>query len=151
QIIEIARAHGCDAVHPGYGFLSENAAFAGVCERAGLVFVGPSPDALALFGDKARALELARAEGVPTLEGTSASTSLEEARAFMAGLGEGGAVMLKALAGGGGRGMRPVTRLEDLDAAFERCRSEAQAAFGDGAVYVERLLPDARHVEVQII
>jgi acetyl/propionyl-CoA carboxylase alpha subunit/acetyl-CoA carboxylase carboxyltransferase component len=151
QMIAVAKAHSCDAVHPGYGFLSENADFARACERAGLIFVGPSPEALALFGDKARALELARAQGVPTLEGTHAATSLDEARAFMAGLGEGGAVMLKALAGGGGRGMRPVMRLEDLDAAYERCRSEAQAAFGAGDVYVEALLPAARHVEVQII
>jgi acetyl/propionyl-CoA carboxylase alpha subunit/acetyl-CoA carboxylase carboxyltransferase component len=151
QIIALATRNGCDAVHPGYGFLAENAAFARRCGEAGLTFVGPSPDTLALFGDKAQALELAEREGAPTLVGTRGPTSLQEARGFMEGLGHGGAVMLKALAGGGGRGMRPVTRIEDLAAAFERCASEAAAAFGDGGLYVETLLPHARHVEVQIL
>ncbi|MFI4975666.1 MAG: carboxyl transferase domain-containing protein [Caulobacterales bacterium] len=151
QIIATALRHGCDAVHPGYGFLSENAAFARACGEAGLTFVGPSPEALELFGDKAQALDLAEREGAPILVGTRSATSLDEARGFLEGLGHGGAVMLKALAGGGGRGMRPVTRVEDLTAAFERCRSEAAAAFGNGELYVETLLPDARHVEVQIL
>ena len=151
QIIAIALANGCDAIHPGYGFLSENADFARACAKAGLTFVGPTPEQLALFGDKAQALDLAERQGVPVLTGTRAATSLDEARGFLEGLGTGGAVMLKALAGGGGRGMRPVTRLDDLAAAYERCQSEAAAAFGDGALYVETLLPDARHVEVQIL
>jgi acetyl/propionyl-CoA carboxylase alpha subunit/acetyl-CoA carboxylase carboxyltransferase component len=151
RIIQAALDHGCDAVHPGYGFLSENAGFARACGEAGLAFVGPSPETLALFGDKARALDLASREGVPVLRGTRGPTTLADAHRFFDGLGPPGAVMLKALAGGGGRGMRPVTRAEDLDEAFERCRSEAQAAFGDGAVYVEELLPKARHVEVQIV
>jgi acetyl/propionyl-CoA carboxylase alpha subunit len=151
QIIAVAVRHSCDAIHPGYGFLSENADFARKCGEAGITFVGPSPEALAIFGDKSRALELASREGVPVLTGTRAATSLDEARGFLEGLGTGGAVMLKALAGGGGRGMRPVIRLEDLPAAFERCQSEAAASFGNGDLYVETLLADARHVEVQIV
>jgi acetyl/propionyl-CoA carboxylase alpha subunit/acetyl-CoA carboxylase carboxyltransferase component len=150
-IIEAATAAGCDAVHPGYGFLSENAAFAQACAEAHLTFVGPSPQTLALFGDKTAALGLAAGEGIPTLPGTRGATSVEEAQAFLTSLGKGGAVMLKALAGGGGRGMRPVTKAEDLAEAYERCRSEAQAAFGDGALYAERFFPKARHVEVQIV
>src|SRR5262249_6862429 len=135
----------------GYGFLSENAAFATACGDAGLTFVGPTPETLALFGDKTAALGLAAELGVPTLPGTRGATSREEADVFLASLGEGGAVMLKALAGGGGRGMRPVTRPEDLAEAFERCASEAKAAFGDGAPYVEQFFPRARHVEVQVV
>jgi acetyl/propionyl-CoA carboxylase alpha subunit/acetyl-CoA carboxylase carboxyltransferase component len=150
-IVAAAKASGCDAVHPGYGFLSENPAFARACADAGLTFVGPSPETLALFGDKTAALGLAARLDIPTLPGTRGATTLEDAHAFLAALGDGGAIMLKALAGGGGRGMRPVTRAEDLPEAFERCRSEAQAAFGDGALYTERFFPLARHVEVQIL
>jgi acetyl/propionyl-CoA carboxylase alpha subunit/acetyl-CoA carboxylase carboxyltransferase component len=150
-VVEAAKLSGCDAVHPGYGFLSENPAFARACADAGLTFVGPSPETLALFGDKTAALGLAASLDIPTLPGTRGATTLEDAQAFLAGLGDAGAIMLKALAGGGGRGMRPVTRAEDLAEAFERCRSEAQAAFGDGALYAERFFPKARHVEVQIL
>ncbi|HXQ17985.1 MAG TPA: carboxyl transferase domain-containing protein [Caulobacteraceae bacterium] len=151
QIVGVARASGCDAVHPGYGFLSENAAFAQDCADAGVTFVGPAPATLALFGDKTAALGLASRLDIPTLPGSRGRTSLEEADAFMASLGDGGAVMLKALAGGGGRGMRPVSRRADLAEAFERCASEAKAAFGDGGLYAEQLFPRARHVEVQIL
>jgi len=150
QILALARASGADAIHPGYGFLSENAAFARACEAAGVLFVGPSPETLELFGDKAKARALAVRCGVPILPGTDGPTGLDEARAFLAALGEGGAVMVKAVSGGGGRGMRPARSTEDLEAAFERCASEALAAFGDGALYVEQFLPRARHVEVQI-
>jgi acetyl/propionyl-CoA carboxylase alpha subunit/acetyl-CoA carboxylase carboxyltransferase component len=150
QIVDLAKTSGCDAVHPGYGFLSENPAFARALEAAGVVFVGPAPETLALFGDKAAALELAERLGVPTLAGTRGDTGLDEAQAFLSALGEGGAVMVKALAGGGGRGMRPVLQPEDLPHAYARCRSEAEAAFGDGRVYVERFFPKARHVEAQI-
>jgi acetyl/propionyl-CoA carboxylase alpha subunit/acetyl-CoA carboxylase carboxyltransferase component len=149
-VIGAARTSGCDAVHPGYGFLSENAAFARACAEAGLVFVGPAPETLALFGDKTAALGLAASLHIPTLPGTRHATGLDEAEAFLARLGPGGAVMLKALAGGGGRGMRPVSDPADLAAAFERCRSEAMAAFSDGALYVEQFFPRARHVEVQL-
>ncbi|WP_309605631.1 carboxyl transferase domain-containing protein [Phenylobacterium sp.] len=151
HVVAAATAAGCDAVHPGYGFLSENAAFARACAEAGLTFVGPTPETLALFGDKGRARRLAQRCGVPVLPGTDGPTSLEDARAFFAGLGPGGAVMVKAVAGGGGRGMRPVMQPTDLAAAFERCASEAQAAFGAGDLYVEQFLPRARHIEVQIV
>ena len=151
QVVAIAEAEGCEAVHPGYGFLSENAAFASACADAGLIFVGPSPQTLALFGDKTSALGLAAELDIPTLPGTRSATSLEDADAFLASLGDGGEVMLKALAGGGGRGMRPVSDRVALADAFERCASEAKAAFGDGALYVEQFFPKARHVEVQIV
>jgi acetyl/propionyl-CoA carboxylase alpha subunit len=151
QLVAAARDAGCDAVHPGYGFLAEHAGLARRCRDAGLVFVGPSADVLELLGDKARARSLAERAGVPILAGTSGPTSLEEARAFLASLGPGGAMLVKAIAGGGGRGMRAVARADELDDAFARCRSEARAAFGDDAVYVERLLPSARHVEVQVL
>ena len=150
-IIAAARDAGCDAVHPGYGFLSENADFATACAKAGLAFVGPEPETLALFGDKARARTLATECGVPVLPGTNGATSLQEAAAFLTGLGKGGTIMLKALAGGGGRGMRPVAHPDELAPAFERCASEAKAAFGKGDVYVERFFPRARHIEVQIV
>ncbi len=150
-LVAAARRSGCDAVHPGWGFLSEHAGFARACRDAGLVFVGPRPEVLELFGDKARARRLAAASGVPVLAGTDGPTSLEEAEAVLASLGEGGALMVKALAGGGGRGMRAVHRPGELAAAYERCRSEAEAAFGRGDVYVEQLLTRARHVEVQVV
>jgi acetyl/propionyl-CoA carboxylase alpha subunit len=151
QIIELAVATGCDALHPGYGFLSENADFARRCAHAGVCFVGPSPAALERFGDKAQARRLALDCDVPVLAGTNAATSLDEAASFLAALGGGGAIMLKAICGGGGRGMRAVHNAAELPSAYERCRSEALAAFGDAGVYVERLLPRGRHVEVQII
>jgi acetyl/propionyl-CoA carboxylase alpha subunit/acetyl-CoA carboxylase carboxyltransferase component len=151
QVVAAAKEAGADAVHPGYGFLSENPAFARACAEAGLTFVGPSPETLELFGDKGRARALAQQCGVPVLPGTDGPTSLDQARAFFEGLGKGGAVMVKAVAGGGGRGMRPVEAIGDLAAAFERCASEAKAAFGDGDLYVEQFLPRARHIEVQIV
>ena len=104
QLLRIAYEQGCDAIHPGYGFLSENASFAAQCEDAGIRFVGPSAEALKRFGDKASARALALELGVPLVQGTNEPTSLEQARAFMQQLGPGAAVMLKALAGGGGRG-----------------------------------------------
>jgi acetyl/propionyl-CoA carboxylase alpha subunit/acetyl-CoA carboxylase carboxyltransferase component len=151
QVVAAAKAAGCDAVHPGYGFLSENAAFAQACAEAGLTFVGPTPQTLELFGDKARARALAIQCGVPVLPGTQGPTSLGEAQAFFASLGEGAAVMVKAVAGGGGRGMRPVLAADELAPAFERCASEARAAFGNGDLYVERFLTHARHIEVQVV
>src|SRR5437867_2368256 len=151
QLIAVARETGCDAVHPGYGFLSEQAGFARRCAEAGLTFVGPRPETLALRGDKVAARALAERCGVPVLRGTSGPAGLEEARAFLAALGKSEAALVKAVAGGGGRGMRVVRRPEELDEAWARCRSEAQAAFGSGDLYLEALLPRARHVEVQIV
>ncbi len=149
-MVAAARETGCDALHPGYGFLSEREDFAQACLDAGLVFVGPAPRTLALFGDKAAARAHAIRCGVPTLTGTDRATTLDEAREFLARLGPGGAIMLKAIGGGGGRGMRPVTDVEALGEAWARCASEAATAFGSDALYVERLLPRARHVEVQV-
>ena len=148
QLVALARESGCDAIHPGYGFLAENAGFARACNAAGIRFVGPSPEVLEQFGDKARARALAQRCGVPVLPGTGGPTSLQAAREFQR---THGAVMIKAIAGGGGRGMRAVQRAEELDAAWERCRSEALGAFGNADVYVEALLPRARHIEVQIV
>ena len=148
RLIEIARRTGCDALHPGYGFLSENASFAASCAAAGLVFVGPDPGVLERLGDKAAARRAATDAGVAVLPGTDADTDLDTARAFF---DHHGPLMVKAVAGGGGRGIRAVTDADALPAAFERCRSEATAAFGSGALYVERLVARARHVEVQVL
>lgn len=150
-VLAAARRSGCELVHPGYGFLSENADFAARCAEAGLRFVGPSPDVLGLFGDKARARALARDLGVPVLAGTEGPTGLTEAADFLAGLGPFGAVMVKAIGGGGGRGMRAVHHPDELAGAWERCRSEALQGFGRAELYVEELLTGARHIEVQIL
>lgn len=149
-IIAAAKATGCDAIHPGYGFLSENAALARRAAEEAITFVGPQPAALQLFGDKIAARKLAASIGVPVIEGTIGATSLDEAMAFFEALG-GGAMMIKAVSGGGGRGMRAVRKAADVAEAYARCRSEAKAAFGDDTVYVERLVEDARHIEVQIV
>ena len=150
-VIAAAKATNCDALHPGYGFLSENSQLARRCAEEGIVFVGPSPEALDLFGDKIAAKQLAKRCGVPVIEGTSGPTTLDETKAFFASLGAGGAVMIKAVAGGGGRGMRFVEDASKLEEAYARCQSEAKAAFGNDSVYVERLIRKARHIEVQII
>ena len=148
QLIAIAAAQGCDAIHPGYGFLAENAEFARRCQAAGITFIGPAPEVLELFGDKAAARALAERCGVPLVAGINQAVSLEQAQSFCA---EHGAVMLKALAGGGGRGMRAVFEPAALAEAYARCQSEAQAAFGNGALYIEQLVSDARHIEVQVL
>ncbi len=150
-VLAAAKEVGATAIHPGYGFLSENAGFARACAAAGVTFVGPSPESLELFGDKHAARRLAAEQNVPTLAGTAAPTSLEQAREFMADLGPGGAVMVKAVAGGGGRGMRPVLDAADLEEAFTRCQSEALSGFGNGDLFVERLVRHARHIEVQVV
>ncbi len=150
QIIAAAKDCGCDAIHPGYGFLSESAAFAQRCADAGLIFVGPRPDVLELLGNKARARAFAAGLGVPVLAGTDAGLTPDDARAFLSSLG-GAPIALKAVAGGGGRGMRIVRNADELDEAYERCRSEARAAFGNGDLYAERAIARARHIEVQII
>jgi len=152
-IVAAAQALGCDAVHPGYGFLSERADFAQACADAGICFIGPTPAQLALFGDKAQARALAAAHGVPLLPGTPAA-DLPTIEAFFAeqrARNPQAGVMLKAVAGGGGRGMRLVTEAAQLPQAYERCRAEALAAFGVADVYAERLIQRARHIEVQVI
>ncbi|MGW8376288.1 carboxyl transferase domain-containing protein [Streptomyces sp. ODS28] len=151
QLVDIARRTGCALVHPGYGFLSENAEFAAACEEAGLAFAGPPPELLRLLGDKSRARAAAAEHGLPVLPATPGAATLDEARDFLRAQGPGAAVMVKALHGGGGRGMRAVYGADELATAYERCRSEARRAFGDGSLGVERLVPRARHLEVQII
>ena len=151
EIIQVALESNCDGVHPGYGFLSESAEFASACESVGLFFVGPTTEQLTLFGDKAKARALAQDCDVPLLPGTLNSVTLEEAHAFFESLPKGASLMVKALAGGGGRGMRRVDTLGELADAFVRCQSEAKMSFGDGRVYVEQFLPRARHIEIQIV
>ncbi|MGE0575237.1 MAG: carboxyl transferase domain-containing protein [Reyranella sp.] len=149
-IITAAKESGCDCVHPGYGFLSENANFAERCRAEGLRFIGPAPATLALFGDKVEARAFAQSQGIPVVPGAPAAlASSAEARALAKSVGY--PVMLKASAGGGGRGMRAVARAEDMDEAFARCQGEAQAAFGDGAVFLEKIVPRPRHIEVQVL
>mgnify|MGYP002010263827 FL=1 len=150
-VLAAAKQHGCDAIHPGYGFLSERADFARCCEEQGIIFIGPRVQHLDLFGDKARARKAAVAADVPVLEGVDRSVSLDEAKEFMQGLSTGRAVIIKAVAGGGGRGTRAVTDLAELEEAFKACQREAEAAFGINDLYVEEFLPSARHVEVQIL
>ena len=150
-IIAAALQTGCDAIHPGYGFLSESAAFARDCAEAGLRFVGPGVEHLELFGDKGQARALAQRLEVPVLRGTFSATTLEDARFFLASLGSRGQMIIKACAGGGGRGMRFVADDADLAEAYARCQSEATAAFGSGDVYVEEFFPRARHIEIQVI
>ncbi len=148
RLIGLALQTGCDAVHPGYGFLAENASFARAVAAAGLTFVGPSPEALDLFGDKILARDLAARTHVPVIEG-AALASAADARAFLAKVGA--PVMLKAVAGGGGRGMRAVAREDEIADAFARCQSEAASAFGDGSLYAERIIDRARHIEIQVL
>ncbi|MDQ0086254.1 acetyl/propionyl-CoA carboxylase alpha subunit [Variovorax boronicumulans] len=151
-LIAVAKAQGCDAVHPGYGFLSERADFAKACADAGLVFIGPTPEQLGLFGDKARARALATQCDVPVMPGSAGAVTLAQAQAFFAEQhAQGAGVMVKAIGGGGGRGMRAVLNAEELPEAHARCMSEAKAAFGIEGVYVERLMRNARHIEVQVL
>ncbi|MGF1598844.1 MAG: carboxyl transferase domain-containing protein [Acidimicrobiales bacterium] len=147
-IVRAATDHACDALHPGYGFLAEHPTLARACDGAGVTFVGPTAGQLEIFGDKTAARALAARLGVPLAPGTTGDTSLEQAESFLA---EHGAMMIKAVAGGGGRGMRPVRAGDDVAAAYERSRSEAGAAFGNSAVFVEALISRARHVEIQIV
>jgi len=149
HIIEVAKRSGADAIHPGYGFLAEQAGFARACRNAGLIFVGPSPETLAMAGDKAAARRIMRAAGVPIIEGTDEELSDDDlvAAAHRIGL----PLKIKAAAGGGGKGMRTVRLSQDLNAALQAARREAEAAFGDGMLYLERVVEEARHIEFQIL
>ncbi|MGW4245003.1 ATP-binding protein, partial [Nocardia sp. NPDC004722] len=150
SVVRAAAACGRGAlVHPGYGFLSESAEFATACGAAELIFVGPSPEVLRVFGDKVAAREAAEAAGATLLPATKAGVSADEVAAFLAD--HPGGVMVKAAAGGGGRGMRPVTDPTLVAEAVERCRAEALAGFGDDSVYAEALVTRARHIEVQVV
>ena len=149
-ILEAARASGADAVHPGYGFLAENEDFAQACKDAGLVFIGPSPDSIGAMGNKAGAKEIMRKAGVPIVpgyQGTDQSDAAMRAEAKKIGF----PVMIKAVAGGGGRGMRLVKDLDSFVDALRSARSEAKAAFGDGGVILERAIENPRHVEIQVL
>jgi len=149
-IVSAARTQRADAIHPGYGFLAESATFASLCEREGVVFIGPSPDAIAQMGDKATAKRMAREAGVPTVPGSDGAVrDATEAAAVAADVGY--PILLKASAGGGGRGIRLVRNDGELRAAYADAAREAKAAFGDGSIYVEKYLADVRHVEVQIL
>jgi acetyl-CoA carboxylase, biotin carboxylase subunit len=149
SVIAAAATTGCEAVHPGYGFLAENDEFVRMCEDNDLVFIGPPADVMARMGDKALAKQEMRAAGVPLVPGTEGATNPAEAQAAAEELGF--PVLLKAAAGGGGKGMRLVTEAGALQDAFQRAAAEAHAAFGDGTLYVEKAITPARHVEIQVL
>jgi len=149
SVIAAAETTGCEAVHPGYGFLSENPNFVRACGDTDLVFVGPSADVMERMGDKARAKAELGAADVPLVPGTEGGAALADVRVAAGELGY--PVLLKAVAGGGGKGMRLVAAPDEFDAAFSTARSEAEAAFGDGTLYLEKALVPARHVEIQVL
>jgi acetyl-CoA carboxylase biotin carboxylase subunit len=149
NIISTALITGCEAIHPGYGFLSENARFAEICADHGLVFIGPPPRVIAAMGDKATAKRVMREAGVATTPGTDILESLDEARRAADEIGY--PVLLKATAGGGGKGMREVRSPDELERAFAGAQAEAEASFKDGRVYMEKLIVNPRHVEVQVL
>ena len=148
-LVAAAETTGCEAVHPGYGFLSENAGFVRACEENDLVFIGPPADLMERMGDKARAKAEMRAAGVPLVPGSEGVATPDGACAAAEELGF--PVLLKAAAGGGGKGMRIVTEPDGLHTAYERASAEAKAAFGDGSLYVEKVITPARHVEIQVL
>ena len=152
-IIDVAKRCGADAVHPGYGFLAENEDFAAACRDAGLIFIGPSPEAVALMGSKTAARDVAVRAGVPVVPGTPEPLGADISDADMLAVAEqiGYPLLVKAVAGGGGKGMRTVTGAADLLAAVRAARSEAGTAFGDPAVFLERRIDHPRHIEVQLL
>jgi acetyl-CoA carboxylase, biotin carboxylase subunit len=149
NIISTALITGCDAIHPGYGFLAENARFAEICADHGLAFIGPRPSVIAAMGDKATAKRVMRDAGVGTIPGTDILPTAAEAVRAAEKIGY--PVLLKATAGGGGKGMRAVERREDIDRAFAGATAEAEASFKDGRLYMEKLIANPRHVEVQVL
>jgi acetyl-CoA carboxylase biotin carboxylase subunit len=149
RIIETAKRCGADAIHPGYGFLSENAAFARACGDAGIKFIGPPPSAMEAMGSKTRARQAVQAAGMPLVPGTSRGLSLAEALEMATKIGY--PVMLKAAAGGGGKGMRAVSNAAEMPSAFTTAQSEAQRSFNNGEVYLEKLIQNPRHIEVQVL
>ena len=149
SLVAAAATTGCEAVHPGWGFLAENAAFAAACEDNDLAFVGPRPDSIEIMGDKVRARETVAAAGLPLVPGSDGATSVTGASGLAAQVGF--PLLLKATAGGGGRGMRLVGSAEELPDAFATASAEAQAAFGDGTLYAEKAIVGARHVEIQVL
>jgi len=150
RILEAAKKTGAEAVHPGYGFLAENAGFARACRDAGLLFIGPSPESIEAMGSKTESRQRMKAAGVPVVPGlTEAVKSFEEIADFAHEAGF--PIMIKASAGGGGKGMRLVEREEDLQSSYDRVTSEALSFFGDGSVYAEKFVPSPRHIEVQVL
>lgn len=149
NLISAALVARADAIHPGYGFLAENPEFVEICQSHGLVFIGPSPHAMRQMGDKAEARRTVIAAGVPVLPGTSEISDLAEAHAFADQFGY--PVMIKAAAGGGGKGMRIAHESSELEKLFITAQLEAEAAFGDGRIYLEKFLPQARHIEIQVL
>ncbi len=149
RILEVAKKAGADAIHPGYGFLSENASFVRACEKAGLTFIGPPASAMDAMGEKTRARQSMIKAGVPVVPGSAEPfATYEQARDFAVNIGF--PVMLKAAGGGGGKGMRRVDRLEDFESAWRQARSEAASSFGNDAVYLEKYLEEPHHVELQV-
>jgi acetyl-CoA carboxylase biotin carboxylase subunit len=148
-LIDAARETGADAVHPGYGFLAENASFAAACRDAGLTFIGPSAEAIEKMGNKSAARRIAKEADVPVVPGSDDASSADEAVETAEEIGY--PIMVKAAAGGGGRGIRVAGNEEELRKAFQVARREAESAFGDGSVYLEKLLVGPRHVEVQVM
>jgi len=151
QLIDIAINNQCDAIHPGYGFLSENIDFSRQCEERGVAFIGANAHVLSLLGNKARARELSISCDVPLVQGLNNALTLDEVIDFFNNQNSGKPIMIKALAGGGGRGIQPVSNVEDIEQAYYQCQKEALAAFGCGDLYVEQLVQQARHIEIQVI
>jgi acetyl/propionyl-CoA carboxylase alpha subunit/acetyl-CoA carboxylase carboxyltransferase component len=148
-LLAAAKSAGAEMIHPGYGFLSENAEFARACVAAGYTFVGPDADVLDMVGNKSSARAAATAAGVPVLPATSGASSVADVRAFFSA--QDGPIMIKALAGGGGRGMRKVDSADQIDSSYQQCAAEARLGFGDPAVFAEAVLDAARHIEVQVV
>lgn len=149
QIISTAILAGAQAIHPGYGFLSENAHFARLCRKNGIVFIGPQPESMERLSDKAVLKELISATGLSVIPGTKAVPSVEEAIEAADRIGY--PVMIKACAGGGGRGIRLIRSSDEIEEAYMQATSEAASAFGDGSVYIEKYIYPARHVELQVL
>ena len=151
KIIDVAQKSGAEAIHPGYGFLAENAAFARACEEAGIVFIGPPPDAIDAMGSKTKARELMSAAGVPIVPGTTDPVETVADAAKVIDQTVGYPVAIKAAGGGGGKGFRVAESEGELEKAFEGASREGEKFFSDPTVYIERYLPDPRHVEVQVL
>src|SRR5690349_19122614 len=149
RILDAARRHGAEAIHPGYGFLSENAEFAAACEEAGITFIGPSAASIRAMGSKTAARQMAIAAGAPVVPGIDHGVTVAEARDFARA--HGYPILLKAVAGGGGKGMRRVDREADLAGALRDASSEAERAFRNGEMYVEKLIERPRHIEIQVL
>ena len=149
NVVAAAETTGCDALHPGYGFLAENPAFVRACEESNVVFIGPTADVMERMGDKVRAKAELRAAGVPLVPGTDGTGELDSIRAAANEIGY--PVLLKAAAGGGGKGMRTVSGEDELERSFQMARAEAESNFSDGSLYLEKVVAPARHVEIQVL